>query len=385
MAFNPTTDFVGLWRNTAGVLSKLEMPGLDFVVAALSRAGVVTVTVSATAPVANQATTAWLKAAVPSTSAEGALFLWDPVATAYAAATPALFLTFLEACAGESGIAWWTCTGGPPANVVGRNGDLAIRIDQPGGIYGPKALGAWPTSPIPGTTNGFASDELDSAFGAEQGDMLYRDVTLWKALAIGATGTLLASNGSQPFWTTVAAELDNITNTRGAILYRGAGGWTWLAPSTAGFALKTNGAGADPAWGPPEFTSGTRMLFQQTNAPTGWTKDTTANDVGLRVTSGTATGNLAGNSWSTVFGQTAVGNTTISTTQMPSHNHPTTLDGNNPVVLTPSGSGITAAGVSAQAAGDGAFSMSNTGGDGPHTHSITMSLSYVDVIIATKN
>ena len=35
------------------------------------------------------------------------------------------------------------------------------------------------------------------------------------------------------------------------------------------------------------FASGTKMLFQQTAAPTGWTKDTTHNDKALRITSGT--------------------------------------------------------------------------------------------------
>ena len=34
--------------------------------------------------------------------------------------------------------------------------------------------------------------------------------------------------------------------------------------------------------------SGTKMLFQQSTAPTGWTKDTTHNDKALRVVSGTA-------------------------------------------------------------------------------------------------
>jgi len=36
------------------------------------------------------------------------------------------------------------------------------------------------------------------------------------------------------------------------------------------------------------FTSGTKMLFQQTSAPTGWTKDTTHDNKALRVVTGTA-------------------------------------------------------------------------------------------------
>lgn len=38
------------------------------------------------------------------------------------------------------------------------------------------------------------------------------------------------------------------TSTRGAMLYRGATGWVGLAPGTAGYFLKTQGAGADVAW-----------------------------------------------------------------------------------------------------------------------------------------
>jgi hypothetical protein len=34
------------------------------------------------------------------------------------------------------------------------------------------------------------------------------------------------------------------------------------------------------------FARGTRMLFQQSTAPAGWTKDATINDKALRVTSG---------------------------------------------------------------------------------------------------
>lgn len=42
--------------------------------------------------------------------------------------------------------------------------------------------------------------------------------------------------------------LDLISSTQGAVLFRGAADWQALAPGTAGDFLKTNGAGADPAW-----------------------------------------------------------------------------------------------------------------------------------------
>lgn len=42
--------------------------------------------------------------------------------------------------------------------------------------------------------------------------------------------------------------LDQITGTQGSVLFRGAAAWQALTPGTSGFFLKTNGAGADPAW-----------------------------------------------------------------------------------------------------------------------------------------
>ena len=383
MSYNPATDFLGLWRNIAGQVSKTEMPGLDYVVAALARAGAITLSVSATAPVVSQSTTAWLQAAVPSYSAEGALFLWDPVATAYAPATPALFLKMLEAAAGQNGVSWWTAAGGPPINTVGNNGDFAVRTDAPNGIYGPKAAGAWPASPIPGTADVVTSTTLDNTFGTARGDLIVRGPALWQALAIGAANTLMFSSGSDPGWETLSTLLDAVFgNAQGSILYRDAGVWNDLLPCVANQVLATNGPGANPSWAPrtAEFPSGTVMLFQQTAAPTGLTKQTLLNDYGLRVTSGTA-GVTAGTAFSTVFAQTAVGNTTLSVAQMPSHGHPVGGAGNNPL-YGGSGTGV---------GGGGSFGISNTftvdpnGGGGAHTHAVQLALSYVDVIIASKN
>lgn len=144
---------------------------------------------------------------------------------------------------------------------------------------------------------------IDAVLGSTQGDVLYRNGTVWTALAPGTSGQVLTTGGAaaNPSWTSVAgtgtvtnvatgtgltggpitttgtislaAIADNrilanisggsaapianslsdvidsaISSTRGSILYRGASGWTNLAPGTSGQFLKTNGAGADPAW-----------------------------------------------------------------------------------------------------------------------------------------
>lgn len=380
MTYNPATDFLALWRNIAGVVSKVEMPGLDYVVASLARSGLITLSVSATAPTTMQSTTAWLQTAVPSNSAEGALFLWNAVTSAYQAATAALFLDMLQASAGQNGTSWWTSTGGAPVNTVGNNGDFAVRMDEPNGIYGPKANGAWPADPIPGTADVITSTSLDNAFGAAEGAVIYRGPMVWEALEIGAENTVAVSSGGVPTWETMSALLDAVFSTaQGSLLYRDAGLWEALAPGVANQILATGGPGENPAWAPrtAEFPSGTVMLFQQTAAPVGWTKQTAINDYGLRVTSGSV-GTVAGAAFSTVFAQSAVGNTTISVSQIPQHTHNLvqfsgqagTAAGSNQLPTTQTVSETTDGG---------------TGGGQAHTHSVNLDLSYIDVIIASKD
>ena len=93
---------------------------------------------------------------------------------------------------------------------------------------------------------------------------------------------------------------------------------TTLGATTIGSALFT-AASASAALA-LLIPSGTPMLFQQTAAPTGWTKQVTHNDKALRVVSGTASsgGSIA---FSTVFAKTATDATTLTTTTMPAHSH----------------------------------------------------------------
>lgn len=71
------------------------------------------------------------------------------------------------------------------------------------------------------------------------------------AIASPAGNQLLYFNGAAGKWEneSLSALIDAaIGSTRGAVLYRGASGWAILVPGTTGQFLKTNGAGADPAW-----------------------------------------------------------------------------------------------------------------------------------------
>jgi|SRR5579872_3104779 len=91
MAYTPATDFLALLRNTGSGVRTEQMPGLDFVVDAFSRAGLLNLFIGQTAPTNNQSTTAWFQPAIPSWSGEGQLFLWDAVSGSYLPATPALW------------------------------------------------------------------------------------------------------------------------------------------------------------------------------------------------------------------------------------------------------------------------------------------------------
>jgi hypothetical protein len=96
MSYAPTTDFLALLRNTGGGERTLSMPGLDYVVSALARAGLFTLYVGQTAPTVNQATTVWLQPSVPSWVAEGAVMLWNAAAGQYQLATTALWAKLLN-------------------------------------------------------------------------------------------------------------------------------------------------------------------------------------------------------------------------------------------------------------------------------------------------
>lgn len=123
------------------------------------------------------------------------------------------------------------------------------------------------------------------------------------------------------------------------------------------------------------FASGTRMSFNQTAAPTGWTKDTstTINDSILRfVTGSVSSGGTT--DFSTWNASGVTGDTTLSTPQIPSHTHTKgvgTLKYSDGMATGPSGVGTTTTGA--------------TGGDGSHNHSLSNNIKYYDFIIAQKD
>lgn len=127
--------------------------------------------------------------------------------------------------------------------------------------------------------------------------------------------------------------------------------------------------------------SGTREDFQQTSAPTGWTKETSAtyNDASPRIITGTV-GTGGSVAFSTLFGRTAVDSYTLtSPADIPAHSHPMTNVGN---ALNSPGPVANQRGP----ATGGAIGATNaTGSGGGHEHNVDMRVKFADFIIAAKD
>ena len=152
---------------------------------------------------------------------------------------------------------------------------------------------------------------------------------------------------------------------------------------TARYPLVLNGTtieelqSADTLAGVDAFAAGTTMLFLQAAAPTGWTLSTTHNDKALRIVSGSGGGSGGSVAFSSAFASGNTGATTLSTSQMPSHDHR----------LKSGASGGTGA-VYAQEysyTGTSFPAITATGGGGSHTHSLSLAVQYVDAIICVKD
>lgn len=143
------------------------------------------------------------------------------------------------------------------------------------------------------------------------------------------------------------------------------------------------------------FPAGTKMLFQQTAAPTGWTKDTTHNNKALRIVNGTAsTGGTT--AFTTVFGDR-----TLTQANLPSYTLPNTLghnialsgdttlirrSGGNTIGGPGSGGGLSdilrATDTTTLGITGGITGSVTSGGSGT---ALDFAVQYVDVIIATKD
>jgi len=248
-------------------------------------------------------------------------------------------------------------------------------------------------------------------------------LTLGSALPVASGGTGATSNAAAAFalkgansditsltglttaLTVAQGGTGAATHTANAVLIgEGTGAITSVSPGTSGNVLTSDGTDWTSA-AIESFDVGTLMLFQQTAAPTGWTKQTTHNDKAFRVVSGTAgtggtvafttaftsqTVSISGTTGNKAAGGT-VGNHTLATNRIPSHTHP---QGSNPAVnrltVNPKGAFISGGIQNTGAAGGGAahnhpFSGANHNHSFSDTDAVDLAVQYVDLIIAAKD
>jgi hypothetical protein len=230
--------------------------------------------------------------------------------------------------------------------------------------------------------------------------------TTYCSLTTNVTGTLPVANGGTGATTQTAyAVLCGGTTSTGA--YQSV-----ASVGTSGQVLTSNGASTLPTFqtiATSAFPAGTRLSFQQTAAPTGWTKDTTAglDNSAMRIVTGSVV-NGGSVDFTTAFAsQTPTGSVTISsvsgsagattltTPQIPSHSHVQRVFTSNP---QPGPSNIGAAAATTNPVNT-PLTTGDTGGDGSHTHpfsfssgsgtfsgnAINLAVKYYDFIVASKD
>ena len=255
-------------------------------------------------------------------------------------------------------------------------------------------------------------DAGDLAFVTGSSTLKYYDGSAWQGIAPGITSVsadpnpALGGNLDVSGNSIVSSSNGNISitpNGTGSVIIDGLS--HPQSDGTAGQFLKTDGAGQlsfDTVSVTPSIPSGSLMLFQQTAAPTGWTKQTTHDNKALRVVSGTA-GSGGSSAFTTALGTPSLsgstGNTTLSTAQLASHNH--TLDARN---VNGAAAFTSTSAAFGRADQDGRLYMhstnpnnqivnttliNNSGSNSAHSHTMSgtasINVQYVDLIIASKD
>jgi hypothetical protein len=155
------------------------------------------------------------------------------------------------------------------------------------------------------------------------------------------------------------------------------------------------------------FATGTRTFFISSNAPVGWTKDTTNyNEYTLRVVNGAATSGGSVNFTTAFTSQTITGtapfsglssgSTVLGPTTLPSHTHKVGAGPNGPTSSTNYSSMSNPIYAAPAASTPSLINSTATGGGLGHSHpfgtvsvdisgQLDLSVKYVDTIVATKN
>jgi len=218
---------------------------------------------------------------------------------------------------------------------------------------------------------------------------------------IRCTGTLLANIAISPdsgvlmtgiySWENVTSGNFSVTLTNSAgsvVLPQGRRGLLWIDTTTGPRITAIVGSStADPV---PATSA---IVFYNSAAPSGYTI-VSLNDYGLQVVtsgSGATSGSVA---YSTLFARTATDATTLTTNQIPSHQHygfnldngtTTPTSSNYPTYLATAGGIPASYQINASATVSTVGLTSATGGGASHTHPLDMRVQTAKVLIATRN
>ena len=213
-------------------------------------------------------------------------------------------------------------------------------------------------------------------------------------------------------------KLGAVTIAAGENLTAGGGNITLRSNGQVQATLFT-GSGAGLT-GVEPFASGTKMVFYQASAPTGWTQDTAAalSDAAFRVTTGSGAGTGGSDTFQTTFAASrnteqkdlpvsgsvsvsaSIGSHSLSTPELASHNHPFTV-----YPQTPGAPTVLGAQKVQRAQQSDTATTNNAGGGGSHTHPFSvssaslssasapnaqfampgMNIKYANVIVAAKD
>lgn len=222
----------------------------------------------------------------------------------------------------------------------------------------------------------------------------------------GANSDITSLSGLTTALTVAQGGTGAATHTANAVLIgEGASAISSVSPGTSGNVLTSDGTDWTSAAPGGGFDTGTRMIFAQNAAPTGWTKDTTNyNQHAMRIVTGTGGGTAGTVDFTSAFTSQAVagsvaitglsgsaGATTLSVPQIPSHTHSYTAASPG---STAGNQGRPSAAPTVSGKTTGA-----TGGGGSHTHpfsfssgtatftgtAIDLAVKYLDVITATAD
>lgn len=152
--------------------------------------------------------------------------------------------------------------------------------------------------------------------------------------------------------------------------------------------------------------SGSKTTFLQASAPTGWTQCNSYNEYAIRLVSGTGAGTGGSVNFTTAFASQSAGGTvactTLSISQVPSHNHyggaitysgVTIPCGGNARQFTTANTGglySPQSSTPVNASGVLALAVASNGSSGSHTHTFTpgninLAVKYINAIVAVKS